>query len=408
VSQSVLGESTYQLPAGTYTFTVNRGQLAGGGEPTVSTLTIVVVAPFWKTPTFLVLIGLVVGALGYYFIRTYRLRRQLARQLASPQAEAANLRQLDELKTRFFSNVTHEFRTPLTIILNATEQWRSRNPAPEALPEVTLIQRHAHQLLRLITETLDMARLDAGKLEAHPQVGNPRWFVGQVVDQSAGLAAQRGITLTYPTPPATQPGSAADSAPNASGEGLFSFDGEKWEKITYNLLANALTFTTSGGRVQVAGELTTDHQFLLVVRDTGIGIPADQLARIFERFHQVDAGSTRVYSGTGIGLELVRELTSWLGGQVRVESQLGQGSTFTVCLPLTVVHEPPDGLPPVAVPIKQVTRPTPPYAALSGKVASEATTADQSNAKPIVLVVEDQDDLRAQVVDHLSGIYQVL
>jgi len=98
--------------------------------------------------------------------------------------------------------------------------------------------------------------------------------------------------------------------------------------------------------VQVAGELTTDHQFLLVVRDTGIGIPADQLARIFERFHQVDAGSTRVYSGTGIGLELVRELTSWLGGQVRVESQLGQGSTFTVCLPLTVVHEPPDGLPP--------------------------------------------------------------
>jgi signal transduction histidine kinase/CheY-like chemotaxis protein len=410
VWQRLTGEAAYQLPAGTYTFTVNRGKLAGGWEPTVSTLTIVVVAPFWKSPPFLALIGLVVGALGYYFIRTYRRRRQLARQLASQQAEAANLRQLDELKTRFFSNVTHEFRTPLTIILNATEQWRARNPAPEALPEVTLIQRHAHQLLRLITETLDMARLDAGKLETHPQVGNPRWFIEQVVDQFAGLAAQRGVTLTYHTPPTAQPGSAADSSPNAStsGEGLFGFDGEKWEKIIYNLLANALKFTPSGGRVQVTSEITADHQFLLSVRDTGIGIPADQLARIFERFHQVDASSTRAYSGTGIGLALVRELTSWLGGQVRVESQLGQGSTFTVYLPLTLVPEAPNGLPPVAVPINPATRPTPPYVALSGEVASEAMTADKSDVKPIVLVVEDQDDLRTQVVDHLSDSYQVL
>ena len=423
-SQDIQGEAAYQLPAGTYTFTTNRGSRVGNWEPTVSTLTIVVVAPFWKTPAFLTFVGLLVIGLGYYFIRTYTRRRQLARQLAREQQEAASLRQLDELKTRFFSNVTHEFRTPLTIILNATEQLTAKAPDPDELPEIATIQRHAHQLLRLITETLDIARLDAGKLEAHPQLGNPIWFIGQVVAQFVGLAAQRGLTLTYNTQPAAHQLATPDSSPNGtpSNDALFSFDGEKWEKIAYNLLANALKFTPSGGNVQVTGHIRAGNRFVLAVRDTGIGIPKDQQERIFERFHQVDDRSTRAYSGTGIGLALGRELASWLGGQVTVASQSGQGSTFTVELPLAPPDQNHSTLPKAAVdtalsmlqhkrPMERVPTPQLPRTVVSITTASEgadSTASDSTTSKPLVLVVEDNEDLRAQVVNYLSGDYQVL
>lgn len=407
-SQDVVGEAAYQLPAGTYTFAVNQGYNTGKWEPTVSTLTIMVVGPFWKTPAFLACVLLTVGGLVYYFIRTYRRRRQLARQLAREQQEAANLRQLDELKTRFFSNVTHEFRTPLTIILNATEQLTAKAPDPDELPEVATIQRHAHQLLRLITETLDIARLDAGKLEAHPQLGNPVWFIGQVVTQFAGLAAQRGLSLTYNFHPTTLQWPAHESPRNgpSSDDLLFSFDGEKWEKIAYNLLANALKFTPAGGSVQVTSHIRVDNCFVLTVTDTGIGIPQDQQVRIFERFHQVDARSTRAYSGTGIGLALVRELANWLGGRVTVESQPDQGSTFTVELPMTTPGQNHSTLPVAAPSMLQpalVNKPVPIRTAESTGAESTASTS-----KPLVLVVEDNEDLRAQVVDYLSGTYQML
>ncbi|WP_460975945.1 ATP-binding protein [Spirosoma knui] len=390
-SQDIQGEAAYQLPAGTYTFIVNRGYKAGGWEPTVSTLTIVVVAPFWKTPVFMTLVALVVVGLGFYFIRTYIRRRQLAGQLAREQQEAASLRQLDELKTRFFSNITHEFRTPLTIILNATEQLAARTSAPNELPEVGTIQRQAHQLLRLITETLDIARLDAGRLESHPQMGNPIWFIGQVVAQFAGLAAQRGVDLTYNSHPLPAP--ADPLSGQSPDDNLFNFDGDKWEKITYNLLANALKFTPTGGHVQVTGQITADNHFVVTVTDTGIGIPKDQLERIFERFYQVDARSTRAYAGTGIGLALVQELTTWLGGRITVESQPNQGSTFTVDLPLSVAN---------------ADQTTLPIAAVDSAAVTSATVDSVVTSKPLVLVVEDNDDLRKQVADYLSGAYQVL
>lgn len=419
VSQSPQGESTYQLPAGTYILTVNQGFRGGTWKPTVSTMTIVVVAPFWKRPAFLTLVILVVVGLGYYVVRTYIRRRQLAQQLDREQQQAASLRQLDEFKTRFFSNVTHEFRTPLTIILNATEQLTAKTPAHAEQPEVATIRRHAHQLLRLITQTLDMARLDAGKLDTHLQLGNPVGFTGQVVAQFAGLAAQRGLTLTYNTQPALAwlytDNDLVDGAPTG-GPQQYSFDGEAWEKIAYNLLANALKFTPRGGSVQVTGQVQADNRFLLVVEDTGIGIPADQIARIFDRFHQVDDRSTRAYSGTGIGLALVQELASWLGGQIRVESQLDQGSRFTVELPLL---RPDQASSPVTAEEAKIsegsTAPVhPPWSQPMAKPSSahlpghRGATAAMAADKPLVLVVEDNDDLRTQMAAYLSGDYQVL
>jgi DNA-binding response OmpR family regulator len=165
--------------------------------------------------------------------------------------------------------------------------------------------------------------------------------------------------------------------------------------------------------VAVTGHIRADNRFMLAVSDTGIGIPPNQQERIFDRFHQVDDRSTRAYSGTGIGLALVRELANWLGGRVTVVSQPDQGSTFTVELPLTV----PDGVhstyPAVAplIPLPGLTpvdKPAATRSAESTGAESTGATAGERAPKMVVLVVEDNEDLRAQVVDYLSGTYQVL
>ena len=394
---------SYELSAGTYTLQANRFVNPSGWEKDVANLTIIVQPPFWKTGWFWAFALTIVGSIGTGLIRSWNRRRKLRQELAQRAFETATLRQMDVVKTRFFSNVTHEFRTPLTIILNATEQLTAKAPDLNEQPEVATIQRHAHQLLRLITETLDIARLDAGKLETHLQLGNPVWFIGQVVAQFAGLATQRSIGLTYNTQPVTHSRPAPDVLPDGTpaDDALCSFDGEKWEKIAYNLLANALKFTPAGGHVQVTGLIQADNCFVLRVTDTGIGIPEDQQERIFERFHQVDTRSTRAYSGTGIGLALVRELATWLGGRVTVKSQPDQGSTFTVELPLTT----PDQAHPTAPTLSVSQSASEPV----DKPASEhAASANGAPPKPLVLVVEDNEDLRAQVVDYLSGTCQVL
>lgn len=400
----IYGTATYQPPPGEHLLLFDHMTGPNWAKRPAS-VRIVVQPLLWKTAWFRGLAGTVFSALVWLVIRSARRRQKLRQELARRASEAESLRQLDEFKTRFFNNVTHEFRTPLTIILNATEQLTAKATAPDELPEVVTIQRHAHQLLRLITETLDMARLDAGKLESHPQLGNPVWFTGQVVAQFAGLAAQRSLDLTYNDYPATQSFPIPDFIPNtsSSSEAVVSFDGEKWEKIVYNLLANALKFTPSGGSVRVRGHIQADTFFVLSVSDTGIGIPADQQERIFERFHQVDSHATRAYSGTGIGLALVRELTTWLGGEVTMASQPGQGSTFTVQLPLTIPSGADSTLAAAPPPLPEAVRNS---AAAPAAEAYEFTSAGVP-PQPLILVVEDNEDLRAQVADYLSGTYQV-
>jgi signal transduction histidine kinase/DNA-binding response OmpR family regulator len=405
----IYGTATYQPPPGEHLLLFDHMANASWTKQPAS-VRIVVRPVLWKTVWFRMLAGLVLSSLVWLFIRNARRRQKLRQELARQASEAESLRQLDEFKTRFFSNVTHEFRTPLTIILNATEQLTAKTPTHAEQPEVATIRRHAHQLLRLITQTLDMARLDADKLDTHLQLGNPIGFTGQVVAQFAGLAAQRGLTLTYNTQPALAwlytDNDLADGAPTGGAQ-QYSFDGEAWEKIAYNLLANALKFTPRGGSVQVMGQVKADDRFLLVVEDTGIGIPTDQVARIFDRFHQVDDRSTRAYSGTGIGLALVRELANWLGGEVRVESQLDQGSRFTVELPLlrpdqASISE--GSTAPVDLPwLQPMAKPSSAHL----PVHREATSATVTD-KPLVLVVEDNDDLRTQMAAYLSGDYQVL
>lgn len=386
VVEDALSQVAYQLPAGTYTLALNQYNKPAGWANQVSTMRIIVEPVFWRTGWFLSLFGIVVAGVGGVLFRSWRLRQALARQAF----EAATLRKLDELKSRFFTNITHELRTPLTILMNAAEQMSSARLMDSDQSRLKSIQRNAHQLMQLINQTLDLAKLDAGKLDRHEQVGDPVAFIEQLAHQFKELAQQRQIELEWVGQPAFS---------------LHRFDGEQLGTIVYNLLSNALKFTPSKGTVRIACRMTDQHTLMLRVSDTGIGIPADQLPRLFERFYQVDSSLTRAHAGTGIGLALVNELTQWLGGTIEVESRVGEGSVFTLRLPLRPTRGADDTI--RAEPSEPSQRPASgmtnwPEEDISVKTLSE--DADQ----PLLLVVEDNAELRLFLRDALSTHYRVI
>lgn len=410
VVEDPVSQVAYQLAAGTYTLTLNQYKSSSGWEKAVSTMTLIVRPVFWKTAWFWLIALAVTGSVGGTLLHSGNRRRKLRRELARQEFESATLRELDELKSRFFTNITHELRTPLTIILNGTEQLEQAPLAEPHRRQLHSIQRNTQHLMRLINETLDMAKLDAGRLDKRERVGNPVSFVAQVVAQFSDLASQRLITLEW-----VDRESGGLSPSDETRSELYQFDDDKLEKIVYNLLSNALKFTPANGKVRVEARIKTDHRLVLVVADTGIGIADNQLPRIFERFHQVDSSSTRAYSGTGIGLALVNELVNWLEGTVLVESALGKGSVFTVEIPLTPSTNVEPGVgadPQEAAQFDDIhrlaeNRSAPVFNAVISADNGSVRNVPEQASKPFLLVIEDNEELRSYLSDHLARTYRV-
>ncbi|MGW6732401.1 SpoIIE family protein phosphatase [Streptomyces sp. NPDC055013] len=237
------------------------------------------------------------------------------------RAEA--LAELDRAKTTFFANVSHELRTPLTLLLGPLQQALADEDRPERREQLELSERGALRLLKQVNTLLEVARADAGQirpvLEPVDLAGATAELAG--VFRSAFEAA--GLTLEVDCPPLSKP---------------VSLDREMWEKIVLNLLSNALKFTFTGGaRVQVA---PAGDRARLTVTDTGTGISADELPRLFERFYRVRGARSRSHEGSGLGLVLVKDLVEAHGGTVGVDSRLGQGTSVTVDLPFAAAHRP--------------------------------------------------------------------
>jgi PAS domain S-box-containing protein len=316
-------------------------------------------------------------------------------ELASANRELreanARLAELDAAKTAFFSNVSHEFRTPLTLILGPLEDAlrQERALAGEGLRAV---HRSAVRLLRLVNTLLDFSRLEAGRLHS-------RFEPIELAELTAGLAGafqslveSAGLSLKVECPPLRQP---------------VWVDPAQWEKIVSNLLSNAFKFTLEGGITVQLREHADRVE--LVVGDTGAGIPAHELDRVFERFHRVEETRGRSFEGTGIGLALVKELVGQHGGSVSVESVVGQGSTFTVSLPFGSAHLPADR---IAAPGDTAStgdhNATPFVLEASQWIADPAEPAsDPAGTSPAsgrerILVVDDNSDMRNHIVGLLS------
>ncbi len=346
----------------------------------------------------LAILAILVVAAVFQLLRNREILRKRKAELALQleQSEAEKLRELDRLKSNFFANVSHEFRTPITLILSPLDQLLDGTFRGDQRRYFQIMRRNAQRLLQLVNQLLDLSRLESGRMHLQLAESDLAAFVRALAWSFESLASRKQIAFDVQTP----------AEPVVAW-----FDRDKVEKILTNLLTNAFKFTPEEGAVGV--QLAVENgQAMLSVRDTGIGIPAAQLAHIFERFYQVnqtpfsdtEAGPAL---GTGIGLALIKELVDLHGGQIRVESQEGKGSTFTVLLPLAkdmlpaganIVTLPPEPDAPLR------TADTRPVERKTGATLLESTGAGRL---PVVLIVEDNTDVRNYVREQLAGQYQL-
>jgi PAS domain S-box-containing protein len=257
---------------------------------------------------------------------------QIATAIANAQVyeeerkRAEALAEIDRAKTAFFSNVSHEFRTPLTLMLGPLEDTLSNSHGilpMGAAASLTVAHRNALRLLRLVNTMLDFSRIEAGRAQAWYQPVDLATLTAELASNFQSLCQKAGVRLIV---------HCTALAPNEPAY----VDRDMWEKIVLNLLSNAFKFTLQG-EIEVRLE-PAEGQALLTVRDTGVGIPFEELPRMFQRFHRVEGSRGRTHEGTGIGLALVQELVKLHGGTVSVASIMGQGSTFRIAIPLGKAH----------------------------------------------------------------------
>jgi DNA-binding response OmpR family regulator/nitrogen-specific signal transduction histidine kinase len=328
---------------------------------------------------------------------------------AAYSADTERLRELDQVRSRFFANISHEFRTPLTLILAPLETLLNRVP-PDSREEMLylMMQRNARRLLNLINQVLDLARLEAGNLELHNKPGQVVELLKSLATSFAPLAENRRIDFRYELP---------------DEEWRAFLDMDKLEKIVVNLLSNACKYTPDGGVISLQAQISPaegrEEKFqtlTLTVTDNGIGIEQDQMEKIFDRFYQADSGQSQKRESTGIGLALTKELVELYGGTIGVESKAGMGTRFTVTLPLETVKD--EGNAPGAEAfyssgstlanamaagqpdVIPSLYPEPDYPSSTGEPTGEE--------QPVLLIVEDNLELSAFMAAAFRSQYQVL
>ncbi len=383
------------LSPGTYVFRVKSANSEGLWSEEVTELKIVVLPPWYRSWAAYLGYALLLGG-GVFFFYRFQLNRKLE------HAENERLKELDLVKNRLYTNITHEFRTPLTVILGMTEQMEGEignrklemdDPAERQVQflisnfqsPLSLIRRNGQNLLRLINQVLDLSKLESGNMRLNLVQADWVAFVKYIAESFQSFAAVKNIRLQFH--------SETDSLNMA-------YDPEKIQAIVSNLLSNAIKFTPEGGEVGVNIRTLNDGPqpcCELRVRDTGIGIPADRLEQIFDRFYQVDSSATRAGEGSGIGLALVRELVKLMGGKISVESSPGAGSVFIVTLPVS------DGGSTQTAPMTEFEPP-----AFATQPRKMPRPAPEDPDKSLVLLVEDNDDVRQYLRQCLAGEYQLI
>jgi len=331
---------------------------------------------------------------------------QLSQQADALAAQTEKLRELDQVKSRFFANISHEFRTPLTIILNNLLDRLSFKPSasaqtdvPVPVSDLKVMSRNAKRLLQLINQLLDLSKVESGRMLLEPQDGNLTALLRIVHASFSSLADHKQIAFSLELPDSPL---------------LCRYDEDKVEKILYNLLSNAFKFTPVGGQVHLKAILlddattTTSQVVKIVVQDSGPGLAPEQLLKVFDRFYQGEQHYADS-EGTGIGLALAKELVALHQGQLWAESEAGKGAAFIMQLPYVPVSVDAilasgdssakfnlDAIPDNFLPLQ-----------LQQESSTIAATSHQEEA-PLLLIVEDNSDLRNYMRRSLEGKYRVL
>ena len=303
----------------------------------------------------------------------------LYNQFRLKQRANRKLKELDKMKSHFFANISHEFRTPLTLIKGPVDKL-SENPSENLSHDnIKMIQRNTNRLLTLVNQLLDLSKIDAGTLKLEPTEGNIFGCISTVANSFESLAQRRNIDYQITIPRKIL---------------MASFDMDKLEKILYNLLSNAFKFTSDHSWIGFSATVQ-DGKLRIQVEDSGRGIPEKDLPHIFERFYQVERGNTKGDIGSGIGLSLCHDLLQLMGGTISVESVLGQGTTFSLQIPVETVS--------ISSEEKLVTETISPKEPLKNHIAIKSDTRNI----PTVLLVEDNTDMQAFVSEILLPHYRV-
>ncbi|MBN1118964.1 MAG: response regulator [Bacteroidales bacterium] len=403
--------ATYtNLDHGEYVLRVLGSNSDNRFNPDGLSLKLNILPPFWKTWTFrFIIIGVIIAL--FYLIYVFIINREkLRHQLIFERQNARQIQELDRLKHQFFMNISHEIRTPLSLIVGPLDKLLTVNMDRDTeLSHLNIIKRNTTILSRLVNQLLDYRKLETGNLKLELQQGNLSAFLKEIIDQFRQLSENKSIDLDL----------------NISHKSIFfAFDSDKLEKILNNLISNAIKYTNNGGKITVSvslmfvDELENTNNFIptidlaqeeinqyvkIVVRDTGIGIPSNQIMRIFDRFKQIENKYRKSAPGTGIGLSLTKELVKLHNGHIKVKSVEGKGSKFTLLIPYIQIEEEKTTENSI-IDTQQET-----FGMEENEILMQEPVervADKHQA--IILVVDDNADLRQFIKHHFEPEYLVI
>lgn len=377
--------ATYtNLAPGHYTFKVKS--LSRDGEwSDVKSLQINIQPPFWRTPIAYIIYALIAAGL-FLLIRRITLERiHMRYEVAQQRREAERANAMEQLKTKFFTNVSHEFRTPLSLIIAPLDRIIRQAADEEQKKQLNLVQRNAKRLLNLVNQLLDFRKMEVQEVKLHCAIGDIVRFCKDISQSFMDIAEKKGIQFSFLS--------------NIEHLEIY-FDRDKIEKILFNLLSNAFKYTHDYGTVSIALKYNapanneSDGSIAIEVKDTGIGIPADQHEKIFARFFQTDVPESMVNQGTGIGLAITKEFVKLHNGIITVKSEPDKGSCFTVLLPAKKINE-------------QTTRTTINQIQVEEAEQVMLEESQKTGKKKTIVIVEDNEDLRFYLKDNLKGVYHV-
>ncbi len=452
-------QATYtNLEPGEYIFKVTASNRDGVWSPKDASITIIIMPPWWKTTAAYLLYILFAAGLVYLTWKLQMKRIRIKQQYEMSRFEAEKLHEVDGIKSRFFTNISHEFRTPLTLIIGPVKQLSEKIADEKAKEVLRVVHRNADKLLTLVNQLLDISKIESGNMKLQTAEQNIAALIKAITLSFTSYAERKKINLSFSSRPDRIPA---------------YIDKEKFGNIINNLLSNAFKFTPEGGEIGVeiscqagpgsassaqneipkqvrddnlAGSNIRDDNFAgsnvrddnleeeiirdgnfaemtvrddnfieITVRDTGIGIPEEKLPRIFDRFYQVDGSHKKEHEGTGIGLALTKELIELHKGTIEVASTEGKGTIFTIRIPPGSGHLQPEEIcdEEIAqdadrVALKAAGRPDIEEEIQYNGRLERAAEPGGDGSPPLLLIVEDNNDVRKYIKDNLIDNYKII
>lgn len=392
------------VPAGDYTFEVQASVFGAAWENNEARMVFSIAPHFWETWAFRILSAFFLVGLIFFGYRVRvraleenerKLSEKVDEQTHQLKEQAERLQELDKAKSRFFANVTHEFRTPLTLTIGPLEDMRKAlsGPNKETDPQkVDLALRNSKRLLKLVNQILDISKLESGSMELHLSKVNIISLLDQLCLAFSGLAERKRIKFSHDFP---------------KQEIYLYADLDMMEKVFVNLLSNAFKFTLQDGEIKMLIEENEDD-ICIKVSDSGPGIEADSLSKIFERFYQTNESRTVGQAGTGIGLSLTKELVELHHGSISVESYPGKGSVFIVLLKKGREHFGDEEFHGTSMVLSSDLNHQNIEETAAFVDESEEESIKDSDDQTTILIIDDNAEIRTYLKEHLSEKYRIL